>query len=81
MYWFRVVIVPDDALVYEENDKVKADKIILSERKQIAEFRFSSIKLAMSQLDQNGLVLQFIPKQTLEMCLAAVRQTVPAHAA
>lgn len=36
MMYIRSVTIPDDASVYVESDKIKADKIILGERKQIS---------------------------------------------
>src|SRR5665647_3665118 len=36
MIWYRKVTIPDDAQVYVESDKFKADKLILSERHEIS---------------------------------------------
>ena len=75
MYYMRNVIIPDDALVFEEsNGKYKSNKIILSEKSiifEVKEIYLEAIRqnrqkkqVCLSIVRQNGLALQYIEKQT-----------------
>ena len=86
-YWIRRVEIPDDALVYVEWKKYKADKFILHERVRIGNVDASNIHMmyqACSNKDQylaikyNGLMIEHLENQTDEMCLAAINQNYQA---
>lgn len=66
-----LIEIPDDVQVYIENDKFKADKIIINE---ITHFDDVDDEFWISMLRKNGLILQFIKYQTDEMCRIAVKQ-------
>ena len=63
--------IPDDARVYVEKDKFKADKIII---KEIVDFKDVLDDFWINMLHQNGLILQLIKKQTDDVCTLAVKQ-------
>ena len=66
----RSVQIPDDSLVYIEDNKYKTDKFILGEAKEI----YTDLNLCLEAVKYNGLVLHHIKEQTLEICLEAVKQ-------
>lgn len=68
MYWVRTMIIPDNAKVYIETGKFKADKIILGERKCIWE----DVKICLTVMKINGYALQYVKNQTEEICKVAV---------
>ena len=70
MHFIRFVTIPDDAKVFQEHDKYKSDKIILSERYNI----FENEKICLEAVKQNSGVLKYIEHQTPEMCLIAVQK-------
>jgi hypothetical protein len=75
MYWMRGVHVPNDAQVYVEKNKFKADKIILDERRPIGELiDWSDNDMCKIAVQQNGLALQYVKNQTDEICKLAVQQ-------
>ncbi len=75
MYYSRDVKLPDDAWVYEETDKFKADKMILGEREIISEMLiWKDEDMCMKTVKNSVLVLRYISKQTGEICLEAVKQ-------
>lgn len=65
---YRIVTIPDDAQVYVEEKKFKADKIILSEFQSSVNDEFMSNLL----LTQRPRLIWFM-KQTRENCLKAIR--------
>jgi hypothetical protein len=73
MCFVRFVTIPNDSQVYISEAKIKADKIILSERKKINELEnWNDTKFALATVDQMGSSLKYIKNQTLEMCVKAV---------
>jgi len=70
MYWIRKVVIPDNAQVYIEDYKFKADFMYLGERKSI----WDDDELCMLAVQQNGWALQYVKEQTLELCKLAVQQ-------
>ena len=72
----RKVTIPDNARVYIEKSKYKADRIILSSRISRTELE----KIYLEAVKQNGNLLQHIPEEvkTYEMCLTAVNNSVAA---
>ena len=73
MYYARVVSIPDDAQVYEEEDKWKADKLVLGERRTIAELEiWKDREYCMAAVKLNGNILEYV--QTPEVCLEAVKR-------
>jgi hypothetical protein len=71
---YRIVTIPDDALVYIERDKYKADKMILSDKKDIRRDKDMHELLDASAI----MPLYFVIDQTEEICKEAVKQN--AHA-
>lgn len=67
------ITIPNDAKVYIEQNKFKADKLILTE---IIDFHKVPDSFWIGMLQQNGSVLEFVKKQnqTEELCILAVRQ-------
>jgi hypothetical protein len=66
----RDVQIPDDAQVYIEYDKFKADKLILSSKTEI----WSHNKLCQTIVAQEEESLQKVKLQTEEICLIAVKR-------
>lgn len=64
----RHVKIPNDARIYVESEKFKADKFILSEPVEI----FCNNKLCIYVVRQNGLLLEYVENQTREICTEAV---------
>ena len=70
----RLVKIPNDAQVWVEDDKFKADQIILEERQKTVDLEiWKDPKYCLQAVKQNGYALQFVKEQTVEMCLAAVQ--------
>ena len=67
------VKIPDDAQVYEEPHKFKADKIIL-DLKNKSNVKWYNYNFCLESVKQNGLNLVYVKNQTPEICLAAVKQ-------
>ena len=65
MCYCRTITIPDDAQVYIEKDKVKADKIILGNRISISELNFKE-----SNLVENGFMSPIAEEPTNEMHLS-----------
>jgi phage regulator Rha-like protein len=63
--------VPDNAKVYIETDKFKADRLIVS---TITHFDNVPIEFWIKLLKYDGFALQFIKEQTEEICKMAVQQ-------
>ena len=70
MWYIWDVTIPDDALVYDEKNKFKADKIILKNRIII----WHNNDLSLAAIKQNGWFLHIVRNPTDEICLAAVKQ-------
>ena len=70
------VIIPNDAYVYIEINKFKADKIILDldNKVSIRDFyAWKNFNFCISAIKANGNFLQFIKNQTEELCLLAIQ--------
>ena len=74
-YLCRYGSIPNDALVYKEEDKFKTNKIILHNIHPINDLPLwldtSFIKLS---IQHNGRALQYVKEQTAEQCRLAVQQ-------
>ena len=68
----RKVTIPDDARVYIEDGKYKADRVILSPKISGTELE----KFYLMIVKQDGYSLKYVPEEmkTEEMCLEAVKQ-------
>ena len=71
---FSYVIIPDEALVYIEENKFKANMIILTNILPLSELFLQNIQLCKLAMKQNGWALQFVRQQTEEICKLAVKQ-------
>ena len=72
MVYARFVSIPEDAQVYEEGNKFKANKLMLGERQKIAELEiWEDREYCMRAWDLSNVLVYF---QTAEICLAAVKQ-------
>lgn len=68
------ISIPEDAQVYQESNKWKADKFIILSMTPVAEHLLFRDKIfGLEDVRKNGDLLQFIKNQTDEICLAAVR--------
>ena len=77
--YIRKVIIPNDAKVYIEENKFKADKIFLESKIKLKDFyKWNDSLFCIRQVKQNGYALQFVKEQTPEICLATVKQNVSA---
>src|SRR5271156_5210077 len=76
----REVIIPDDARVYIEEDKMKCNKVILKEKKNkvdlLKDLFNKNLEISLKVIKQNGNVLRFIEQEfrTNQMMMEAVRQ-------
>lgn len=70
MEYIRNVIIPDDARVYIEKNKFKADKIFLGPKTTLKHFIMAKVLMA------NGLELQNVEEQTEELCKQSVQQNI-----
>ena len=68
MKYFRDVTIPDDARVYIEENKFKADKMLLGPRNVIGQDIIKQV------IELNGFYLQYVKEQTNEMCILAVQR-------
>jgi hypothetical protein len=69
--YYRIVNIPDDALVYVEEDKFKTNKFILSNRYPI-ENLWKNIRYSLAAVRYNGMFLMFIINQTYKICIDAI---------
>ena len=75
MVYGRSVSIPEDAEVYEEEDKWKADRLVLGEREEIGELGvWDDEKYCLEAVKENGSALKYVKDQTEEMCMKAVRE-------
>ena len=73
MFYIRLVTIPDDALVWTEQNKFKADRLILSDRLEIGDLEiWKDPAYCLTAVKYDGFSLRFIKQQTPEICLAAV---------
>ena len=75
MVYVRLVSIPDDAQVYEEEDKWKADRLVLGEREEIGKLTvWDDVEYCMAAVRQNSHALEYVHNQTEKICLEAVRR-------
>jgi hypothetical protein len=90
MVYYRNASIPSDSIVYIENGKYKANKVVLEKRIKINEETYIaalkhhglSLKyvneqtknICMAAVENRGLELQYVGNQTDEICMAAVQQ-------
>jgi hypothetical protein len=75
MCYIREVIIPYDARIYIEENKIKTNKFYLSPRKLIEEFEgWDNHEYCLSAVKLNGFALEYVKEQTEEICLAAVNK-------
>ena len=75
MVYVRSVTIPDDAQVYIEYNKFKADRMILSDRQQIVDLEeWEDQQYCLEAVRQNHRALNYVKQQTAELCLEAVKQ-------
>ena len=72
--WIREVTLLPDSRIYKMENKFKTDKFFLGPRSSLSDFLESNPKIWLAAVQQNGLALQCVKKQTPEMCLVAVQQ-------
>lgn len=73
MHYVRFVTIPDQAQVYDETDKFKANQLILSERQTIESLDiWKDEKYCLNAVQLNPLSLRYIVNQTQPMCMMAV---------
>ena len=72
--YYREVTVPDDAMVYIEHNKVKANKLILSERKSLWKDSYMCKHILLC----SGVAIKYIETQTEELCNLAVKESYTA---
>ena len=70
-FHLRRVVIPNDARVYVETQKYKADKIILEE--EILYFD-EDPKVCIEAIKQKDLALQYVKDQPPEICMEVVKQ-------
>lgn len=83
---FHFIVIPNDALVYIEHGRYRADKIILGKKRDITlnmllerpnMFRYiekQTIEMCEKIVEVNGLMLKHIKEQTEKICKNAVKQ-------
>ena len=75
MIYARLVTIPDDARIYIETDKFKADRLILGERQKIGDLeQWKDPLYCLEAVREDGHALKFVVKQTEAVCLEAVKQ-------
>jgi hypothetical protein len=75
MFYVRFVTLPNDAQVWIEKDKFKADRLILSDRVKIADLDiWADETYCLRAVQQNGRALQYVKNQTDAINLEAVKQ-------
>jgi hypothetical protein len=75
--WIREVILPDDAQIYVENKKYKADKFILKEKMGINQLlEWNDPDFCKSAVQQNGYAIVYVKSELLteDICKLAVQQ-------
>ena len=72
-FHLRRVVIPNDARVYVETQKYKADKIILEE--EILHFD-EDPKVCIEAVKQKGLAIQYVKDQTPEISMEAIKQNL-----
>jgi hypothetical protein len=75
----RLIEIPNDARVYIEDNKYKADKIILNEKITIEEFYENYVnnkEICMKAVKKYGYALKYVPEnlKDYDICLKAVKE-------
>ena len=70
MEYMWTVKIPDDAKVVVMDEKIKTDKFILSDKKEI----WTNKELCLEAVKQNGRALKYVKNQTEAICLEAVKK-------
>lgn len=73
LHYICDVTLPDDARICDEGDKLKADKLILLNKRTISEFFHTHPEFILPAAKANGRALMFIKNPSPEVCLAVVR--------
>ena len=75
MIYCRLVTIPDNAQVWVENDKFKADQIILGERQEIGDLTiWEDSEYCLRAVKTNMYALEYVKQQTPDICLEAVKK-------
>ena len=75
MFYVRFVTIPDDALVWIERDKFKADRLILVERLEIGDLEvWKDPAYCLTAVKNNNYAFKYVKEQTEEINLAAVKK-------
>ena len=75
MIYVRWVTIPDDGLIWVEEDKFKADRLILSERRKIVDLEeWEDPVFCLEAVKQDGYALKYVKQQTDKVCLESVKQ-------
>ena len=71
---YATVSIPNDALVYKEDNKYKTSRLILHNIQPINDLPlWLDTSLTKKWVQKNGYSLQYVKEQTEEMCLLAVQ--------
>lgn len=73
MHYIWDVMIPKDAQVHHQEDKSKADKIILSNRKTLSDFFSENHDIALINIKGNRRIFRYIKNKTPELCMALVK--------
>ena len=71
---FSYVTIPDEALVYIEKNKFKANMLILTNILHLSELFLQNVQLCEYFVKQKGLALKYVNEQTEEICKLAVQK-------
>jgi hypothetical protein len=75
--YIRRVLIPDDAMVYVERNKFKADRIILSEKKLISELNaFNYESECLKFIEYNTIALRYIKNPSLKLRTKAFKKSL-----
>ena len=73
MFYIWNVSLPDDAQVYHQATKSKADKIILSNQKTIFDFFSDNLQITLINLKQSIFILQYLRNPSTELCFDIIK--------
>lgn len=77
MMFYRVVTFPEDALIHTETTRVKASKVILGEKRPVADLHgWQDPKFCKEAVIKNAYCLKFVNDQTEELCLSALQSKI-----
>jgi hypothetical protein len=72
--YFCEIQTSNDSRCYIEKDKIKANKIIITNMTHISELDWNDLKFCANIVKQNGCALKYVKEQTLEICIEAVKR-------